>query len=102
MITKKKEFSTENPHFKKCYKHLTPEAKADLHRLEEIEKLVRLCLKPDEPHDRRPLTYLAGLYLDFNVMSDSEPGDPKMAVYIANIHLQLAKMEPLIVNCKNI
>jgi len=90
------EFTTKNPSFQSCYQDLPPEAKKELHRLEQIEAYSRHSLEQNDETQLRPLTHLANLYLEFATLNDLSDVDNERAINIYQIHHWMAKVEILL------
>lgn len=89
-------FTTDNPALQESYKYLTEEAKAEIHRLEQVEAILKESLLPLEKGEVRPLSYFASLYMEYNSINQSEV-DGKLAINISLLHFQLAKLEAMVI-----
>ena len=92
-----KKLPINNTYFIEYAHYLDDDARAELLRLEKIEKCLYNCLNRDEDTGIRPLTQLANLLLEYNAAHDSDPSDESMAYKIYNIHYQLSKIEALLI-----
>ena len=88
--------SSKNPNFQSCYQDLPPEAKKELHRLEQIEAYSRHSLEQKDETQLRPLTHLANLYLEFASLNELSDVDNERAINIYQIHHWMAKVEILL------
>ena len=88
--------TTNNPSLQSVWKFLTPEAKAEICRLEEVSKSVEDLLMPLEDGAIRPLAHLANLYLGYSSVIAGDVDD-QLAVNISLLHLELSRLEAMVI-----
>jgi len=88
----KKQYSTENPKLQPIYKYLTEEAKAELHRLEEVERQAEMCFSPLDEGIGSKLSYFAYVYTQYVALVESDI-DSDLALSISHFQYDLMILE---------